>query len=1079
MAVSAWRVAMKSRDKGNPSGRSPGPAGRDGDVRVPTGKTITEFLLKEGLPQSVDVGGRPPYDRPRVLRVQGGRKYEIGPVIAQGGMGVIYEARDLNSRRVIALKVLPADSPREREDMLRFIREGQLTAQLEHPNIVPVHEIGLDEEGAVFYTMKLVEGRTLTSILNAIRKNDAATIAEFPLARLLNVFQKVCDAAAFAHSRGVLHRDLKPDNIMVGSFGEVQVMDWGLAKIRAPAGVGSDLDAAFADERRATVEDADRLKRYEDRQPTDDFSRTLTTMSGRVMGTPGFLAPEQIRKERGTPLGESADVYSLGAVLYSILTLRPTVAAGDVNMMLRRILDGDFPPPTAFNSVGELDSRKPRETKAGSARRGGFPHCPDGWIPTALSDIAMKALATRPEDRYASVQELQHAIEDYQNGYIWHLVIDEDFRDQGVFARWEVPGGQVQLLDGELRLFGGEPQVLLLKRDVAGDVRIEFECRQDGPVLNCIACFMNAIRSENCRDIPWSGYEFELGGYDNTRNVVHRFNSQMWIAPDTPLARGKAYHIVAERVGPQLRLTVNGQDVVALTDPDPLSGANRVAVGFVGWDADTRFTRIRVSTLGTPWKGDVLDLAERQIQKGRYGAAIGLCEDTLESFPDADRRRRAETALRVARQRHELTSRLPEWRERLRNAWPAVNIKLQLVNDGLSLDIKETPIGDLAPLRGLPLNILYCAHCGITTLEPLRGMPLTALDCTGNAVQTLEPLKDMPLHTLMCEDCPISDLDPLRGMRLRMLRVGLCEVSDLEPLRGMPLTFLQCWSCRIESLEPLRGMPLDNLNCSGNRIAGLEPLHGMPLTNLHCGGNRIRYLEPLRGMPIRMLLCNDNEIEDLSPLAGMPTTTLCCQCNRIADLTPLKGLPLAQLICGGNPLRDLGPFAARPPQDVLFDCDTLPDRELQRLRRAWSKNAEWSHLVREIDVVRAVRTGDAAGLKKLAAEFRGHRYLHIPRHLRWEEARTWCESMGGHLVTITSREEDQFVSSLFKGAWWFWMGLRGGDRGPEWVTGEPYAYGNFIGEMEEKCRGPKAHSRFWRADTVGDPHSCFMIEWES
>ena len=1048
----------------------------DADGRIPAGKTISEFLSQEGHARGVDLRGGEPYAESSILRVQGGGRYEVGPVIARGGMGVIHQARDLNSRRVVALKLLPRDAPCPREDLLRFIREGQLTSQLEHPNIVPVHDIGLDESGQMYYTMKLVEGQTLTSILQGIRKNDAAMLAEYPLARLLNIFQKVCDAVAFAHSKGVVHRDLKPDNIMVGSFGEVQVMDWGLARIlRAMEEASED-----AGERRASWADRERLQQEEGGPiPTDDFGDTLKTISGRIMGTPGFLAPEQILQDAAQPPGMKADVYSLGAVLYAILTLRPTVKGADISEMLRHIVAGDFPAPAKFNATDGEDAGRARETKAGSVRQGGFPHCPDGWIPTALSDIAMKALATRPEDRYSSVQELQREIEDYQNGYVWHLVIDEDFSDPGALSRWVVSGGRAEIQDGELRLREGEPQVLMLRREVPGDVRIEFECRQVGSYLNCMGCFMNAIRADNYREIPWSGYEFEYGGYENSRNAIHRSNSQMWIEPAAPLASDIKYEVLAERVGSHLRMVVNGREVVALTDQDPLSGSDRVAVGFVGWNTDTRFTRIRISTLGTPWKGDVLDVAERQIQKGRYDAAIGLFEDTLESFPDAERRRRAEAGLRTARQRRNLGRQLPAWNAVLQKAWPGMGIELQVVNDGLSLNLNELPVRNLEPLRGMPLNILYCAHGEVASLEPLRGMPLTALNCTGNPIRTLEPLRGMPLTTLLAEDCPVADLEPLRGLELKMLQIGLSEVTDLEPLRGMPLTFLHCWSSRVESLEPLRGMRLDTLNCAGNRITGLEPLVGMPLNNLHCGGNRIKYLEPLAGMPLTVLHCGDNQIEDISVLAGLPLTILGCHSNRITTLRPLLGVPLASVTCGDNPIRDLGPFVARPPEIIHFESESLPDAELEKLRSQWSKNPEFARHASEVETLLLLRHGDVKGLKARAAEFRGHRYLFIPKFMRWDDARVYCEKLGGHLLTITSREEDEFIASLFEGGCFFWMGLFVSERGPEWVTGEPFTYKNFVGEMHEMCRGPKAFARFWRADHVADAHNGFMIEWDA
>jgi len=1065
------------RGSGKSQSKSTGEEVSQGDTcRIPSGMVIADFLEQEGYPRGTDITGCAPLKNPVILKVRGGKKYEIGPLIARGGMGAIYEARDIHSQRVVALKVLPEDVPCPRQDLLRFIREGQLTSQLEHPNIVPVHELGVDEDGCAYYTMKRVEGRTLTSILQAIRKNDAATIADFPLARLLNIFQKVCDAVAFAHSKNVVHRDLKPDNIMVGYFGEVQVMDWGLAKILRA------MDEAEADglsAPRAAWVDPNQLKRDTwGRLPTDDFSDTLKTISGRVMGTPGFLAPEQILQQKPEPSGERADVYSLGAVLYAILTLRPPIGGGDIKDMLHRIVQGDFPAPVLFNTADETEGGRAKETRAGSARKGGFPHCPDGWIPTALSDIAMKALAANPADRFSCVQELQREIEDYQQGHIWHLVIDDDFSDPESLSRWEVVSGQAEIAEGELRLWGAEPYVLLLRRDVPGDVRIEFECRQEGPALTCIGCFMNSIRDPNPRAIPWSGYEFEYGGYDNTRNAVHRFNEQIWIEPDSPITCGKTYDVLAERMGPHLRFLVNGKEIASLADPDPLSGNDRVALGFVGWNAEIRFTRIRVSMLGTPWKGDVLELAERQIQKGRYDVAIGLFEDMLESFPDAERRRRAEEGLRTARQRHTLTHRMPSWNEMLKKAWPNTDARLQMVNDGLSLDISGKPVETLEPLRGLPLNVLYCAHCGIHSLEPLRGMPLKSVNCTGNPVRSLGPLRGAPLRNLQCENCPITDLEPLRGMALKMLEISASNVSDLEPLRGMPITFLYCWSSRIESLEPLRGMKLDNLNCAGNRIASLEPVSGMPLTNLHCGGNCIRYLEPLRGMPLSSLYCGDNEIEDLSPLADMPLTILGCHSNRITDLGPLKSLELLKLDCGDNPLRDLASFAENPPEDFLFDCDTITTPELKRLHRLWAKHPRYARHAHNAETLLNLRAGDRNELRKRAAVFKGHRYLFIPQFMRWADARKFCEELGGHLVTITTPDEDAFIASLFKSTCWFWLGLFVDEHGPKWVTGEPFAYKNFISESEEKFRGPKAFGKFWRTDCIPDPRNCFMIEWD-
>src|ERR1043166_4684031 len=155
-------------------------------------------------------------------------KYDIGGMIAQGGMGAILDAQDKVLRRKVAMKMMLTNG--SQEQLLRFIEEAQITGQLEHPNIVPVYELGVDEHEQVFYTMKLVRGLTLHEVLHLIETGFAETAAKYPLTVLLTVFQKICDALAFAHSKGVIHRDLKPANIMLGEYGEVLVMDWGLAR---------------------------------------------------------------------------------------------------------------------------------------------------------------------------------------------------------------------------------------------------------------------------------------------------------------------------------------------------------------------------------------------------------------------------------------------------------------------------------------------------------------------------------------------------------------------------------------------------------------------------------------------------------------------------------------------------------------------------------------------------------------------------------------------------------------------------------------------------------------------------------
>ena len=196
-------------------------------------------------------------------------RYEIGELIGEGGMGSVYLAHDLELDREVALKVLrePTPTTDERE---RILREARILASLEHPGIVPVHDVGTLPDGRLFYVMKRVRGERFDDFVRGPRSRT----------ELLRAFLQVCDAVAFAHAAGVIHRDLKPQNVMLGAFGEVLVLDWGVAKTsRQPSRSASDATA------------------------------------GTAAGTPGYMAPEQMNGEAD----ERADVYGLGGVLFFLL----------------------------------------------------------------------------------------------------------------------------------------------------------------------------------------------------------------------------------------------------------------------------------------------------------------------------------------------------------------------------------------------------------------------------------------------------------------------------------------------------------------------------------------------------------------------------------------------------------------------------------------------------------------------------------------------------------------------------------------------------------------------------------------
>jgi serine/threonine-protein kinase len=242
--------------------------------------------------------------------------------LSVGGMGEVYRCGDDALGRDLALKVLKAELHGNADAEERFLREARLTGSLQHPGIVPVHQLGRLADGRPCYTMKLVRGRTLADLL----RDEPDGPERLP--RLLAVIEKVCQAVAFAHSRGVIHRDLKPANVMVGEFGEVQVMDWGLAK---------DLHAGAS-----ATESAMSGAMSAAEGETGEWVAESTGLSraGAALGTPAYMPPEQAAGDWDI-VDQRADVFALGSILCEVLTGRPPYRGANRDELLRRARRGD------------------------------------------------------------------------------------------------------------------------------------------------------------------------------------------------------------------------------------------------------------------------------------------------------------------------------------------------------------------------------------------------------------------------------------------------------------------------------------------------------------------------------------------------------------------------------------------------------------------------------------------------------------------------------------------------------------------------------------------------------------------
>jgi serine/threonine protein kinase len=308
-----------------------------------------ERLTAAGLPAS------PLLEAPPPIAASYGQlgRYRLVGELGRGASGRVFEAYDPELRRKVAIKVLAAP---EQELVERFVAEAHVTAQLEHPGIIPIHDFGMTPDGQIFIVMKRVHGRTLFKILGAIARGEEPERSEWTPHRRLSAFVQICRAVGYAHDRGVVHRDLKPSNVMFGAFGEALVLDWGIARV---------------------------LKNSA--EPVDRYVSHHTHL-GQAMGTVGYMSPEQILGAHKS-LGPPSDVWSLGVILFELLTLRRALK-GSLHEVSARVTQG----PLSVEGI------------------------PEEIVPAALGRIITRATAVSIADRYPNAAALVEVVDAAMRG---------------------------------------------------------------------------------------------------------------------------------------------------------------------------------------------------------------------------------------------------------------------------------------------------------------------------------------------------------------------------------------------------------------------------------------------------------------------------------------------------------------------------------------------------------------------------------------------------------------------------------------------------------------------------------------
>ena len=266
-----------------------------------------------------------------------GPRYELGEVLGRGANGVVHLAGDQRLGRQVAMKLLGGERELRDKDLLRFTHEAQVTGQLAHPSIVPVHDLGVLPDGRLYYTMKRIEGRSLREVLVGRKRLEEDVVARWTVTHFVSTILRVAQALAFAHDRGVVHRDVKPANIMVGDYGEVLLLDWGVARA-----LGAERSHAMTGD--ADAEPVTTWRSLSEHDPTID---------GTVAGTPAYMAPEQARGDIEA-IGPWSDVYSVGVILYEYLARTRPIRGRTVDELLRRVIHDPIMSPTKRNPDEEL-----------------------------------------------------------------------------------------------------------------------------------------------------------------------------------------------------------------------------------------------------------------------------------------------------------------------------------------------------------------------------------------------------------------------------------------------------------------------------------------------------------------------------------------------------------------------------------------------------------------------------------------------------------------------------------------------------------------------------------------------------
>lgn len=463
--------------------------------------------------------------------------YELVRSLGRGGMGEVFLAKDPHFERLVALKKIRDDLMNVRAMHERFLREAKIAGQLTHPSIIPIYTI-YDEQGSAYYTMPYIEGETLKEVLISAREQEKKGRAPHPIRdsipALIRIFLNVCQAIAYAHAKKILHRDLKPDNIIVGKYGEVMILDWGLA---------------------------DYIGRSES-LPAPEFSSSELTLPGKIPGTLIYTAPERAHGERSSYL---TDIYALGVILYQILTLRL---------------------PFHRTTLAEFRKKKVPEEIADPIEA-----APYRDIPPQLAAIAKRCLSYKKEDRYQSVHELIGALQNYIEGVPeWLPAADLDlqckqdweFQENIFLAKHLAITRSLEMAEWV--------NLMISKASFSGNIKIETEIslKQEGHGIGMLFCIPEISERSGLSE----GYSLWIGSVQEPGMKLFRSGIEVMEIPDAFLKPTVWHTLCIEKLDHHVRFFLDGRLRLDYLSHRPITGTH---VGLLFRDSRFQMSKVKIS----------------------------------------------------------------------------------------------------------------------------------------------------------------------------------------------------------------------------------------------------------------------------------------------------------------------------------------------------------------------------------------------------------------------------------------------------------------------------------------------------